>query len=257
MDRGGPGARTGARTLEQAVATARAVAATPHLRLAGVAGWEGSQRPIGGTPIAELVARLCDGLAETYRAADDLGLLDDAAMVTCGGSSHTDIVVDRLGALRDLGAGIVIRSGCYLTHDDGLYAGTSPLDRSRTPDGLRPALQAWGQVVSRPEPGLALLNMGKRDVPFDSGMPVPQHIRGWAAEDAGTALSGAAITALNDQHAFLTLDPASDLRIGEIVRCGISHPCTAFDKWSVVAVVSDDGPGLDDPALIGAVRTIF
>ncbi len=268
VDRGGPGARTGARTLEQAVATARAIAAAPHLRLAGVAGWEGSQRPVGATPIPELVAQLCDGLAETYRAVEDLGLLDDTAMVTCGGSSHTDIVVDRLGGLRDLGATIVIRSGCYLTHDDGLYAGTSPLDQSRTPGGLRPALQAWGQVVSRPEPGLALLNMGKRDVPFDSGMPVPQYVRGRVAADARVALGGAVITALNDQHAFLTLDPASDLQVGEVVGCGISHPCTAFDKWSVVPVVSDPGYGLgsgsDDTAdhppdltLIGAIRTMF
>ena len=268
VDRGGPGARTGARTLDQAVATARAIGAAPHLRLAGVAGWEGSQRPVGATPIPELVAQLCDGLAETYRAADGLGLLDDTAMVTCGGSSYPDIVVDRLDDLRDLGATIVIRSGCYLTHDDGLYAGTSPLDPSRTPGGLRPALQAWGQVVSRPEPGLALLNMGKRDVPFDSGMPVPHHVRGRVAADARVALGGAVITALNDQHAFLTLDPASDLRVGEIVGCGISHPCTAFDKWSVVPVVSDPRPGLgsgsavtaarhDDPALIGAIRTMF
>ena len=97
VDRGGPGARTGARTLDQAVATARAIGAAPHLRLAGVAGWEGSQRPVGATPIPELVAQFCDGLAETYRAADGLGLLDDTAMVTCGGSSYPDIVVDRLG----------------------------------------------------------------------------------------------------------------------------------------------------------------
>lgn len=254
VDRGGSGARTGARTLEESVAAARAIADAPNLRLAGVAGWEGSQRPVGAAPIPELIGQLCDGIADTYRAAADLGLFPDAAIVTCGGSSYTDIVVERLGGLRDLGASIVIRSGCYLTHDDGLYAGTSSLDRSRTPDGLRPALRAWGQVVSRPEPGLALLNMGKRDVPFDSGMPVPQLVRGRDTGAAGNSLNGAVITELNDQHAFLALDPSSDLRIGEVVGCGISHPCTAFDKWSVVPVVSGD---VDDPALIGAIRTIF
>jgi D-serine deaminase-like pyridoxal phosphate-dependent protein len=273
VDRGGPGSRTGARTAAQALDTARAVAAQPHLRLAGVAGWEGSQRPVGDrTDLRALVGDLCAGLVETYRAATDLGLLDDSAIVTCGGSSYTDIVVETLDPLRDEGARIVIRSGCYLTHDDGLYAGSSPLDPSRTADGLRPALHAWGQVVSRPEPRLALLNIGKRDVPFDSGMPVPQRVRArtrpgpYRPADTDTdsdrgfdptraALAGSVITLLNDQHAFLALDSGSDLRVGDIVRCGISHPCTAFDKWSVVPVVADATD--DDPVLVGAIRTVF
>jgi D-serine deaminase-like pyridoxal phosphate-dependent protein len=256
VDRGGPGARTGARTPSAALDTARAIADTPHLRLAGIAGWEGSQQPVGDrTDIRDLIADFCDGLVETYREATDLGLLDTGAVVTCGGSSYPDIVVERLAPLHDIGARIVLRSGCYLTHDDGLYAATSPLDPARTPDGLRPALHAWGQVVSRPEPGLALLNLGRRDVPHDSGMPVPQRIRGRHEGRTRAALDGAAITALNDQHAHLTLAADSDLRVGEVVRCGISHPCTAFDKWSVVPVIAD--AGTDDPLLIGAIRTVF
>ena len=67
----------------------------------------------------------------------------------------------------------IIRSGCYLTHDDGLYARTSPLAGDR---GLLPALQVWAQVVSRPEPDLALLTMGRRDVSFDQDIPVPSDL---------------------------------------------------------------------------------
>jgi D-serine deaminase-like pyridoxal phosphate-dependent protein len=255
VDRGGPGSRTGARTLPESLDTARAIARFRHLRLAGVGGWEGSQRPVGATPIRTLVAAMCDGLAETYRATSDLGLLDDNAIVTCGGSSYPDVVVDRLDALRDLGATIVLRSGCYLTHDEGVYAATSPLDPSRMPGGLRPALHAWAQVVSRPEPGLAMLNMGKRDVPYDSGMPTPQRVRGRDTAGSERALTGAEITDLNDQHAFLMLDPSSDLRVGDVVRCGISHPCTTFDKWSALPVIADATP--DDPVVIGAIRTVF
>lgn len=255
VDRGGPGSRTGARTLAAALDTARAISAAPNLRLAGVAGWEGSQHPVGTTDIRLLIGQFCDGLAETYRAAADLGLLESDAIVTCGGSSYPDIVVGHLAPLRDQGATVVLRSGCYLTHDEGTYRKTSPLDPSRTTGGLRPALHLWGQVVSRPEPGLALLNTGRRDVGIDGGMPVPQRVRGRDEDAAGRALAGATITELNDQHAYLALDPSSDLRLGEVVRCGISHPCTAFDKWPVIPVVADAAP--DDPALIGAIRTMF
>jgi D-serine deaminase-like pyridoxal phosphate-dependent protein len=255
VDRGGPGSRTGARTLAAALDTARAIADAPHLRLAGVAAWEGSQRPVGDADLRDLIAALVRGLAETYRATADLGLLEPGAIVTCGGSNYPDIVVDRLEPLRDVGATVVIRSGCYLTHDDGEYAATSPLDPARTADGLRAAMHVWGQVVSRPEPELALLNLGKRDVGFDSGLPVPQRVRGREESGTGRALAGAQVTALNDQHAFLMLDPSSDLRVGEVVRCGISHPCTTFDKWAVVPVVADATS--DDPVVIGAIRTVF
>jgi D-serine deaminase-like pyridoxal phosphate-dependent protein len=256
VDRGGPGARTGARTLAESLATAEAVAAAPHLTLAGVAAWEGSLAGASGPAGRELVAAFCDGAADTFRAAVEAGLLDPAAspVITGGGSSYFDIVVDRWAALRDLGARIVLRSGCYLTHDDGSYAASSPFGRG-VGRSLRPALHVFTQVVSRPEPGLALLNAGRRDVPYDGALPVPQAVRGRDAASSARALDGATITAVNDQHAFLHLDPGSDLRVGDVVRCGISHPCTAFDKWSMIPVLDD--AAAERPTVIGAVRTYF
>jgi D-serine deaminase-like pyridoxal phosphate-dependent protein len=61
---------------------------------------------------------------------------------------------------------VVLRSGCYLTHDDGLYARASPLPE------LRPALELWARVLSCPEPGLAIAGFGKRDAPYDIDLPV-------------------------------------------------------------------------------------
>ncbi|UJP08803.1 hypothetical protein L2X99_09805 [Microbacterium sp. KUDC0406] len=97
-------------------------------------------------------------------------------------------------------------------------------------------------MVSHPEPTLALLDAGRRDAPFDLDLPVPQGVRG-------------EVTALNDQHAFLTLAPEQEVSIGQVVRLGLSHPCTAFDKWRV-AVIIDDPDGAD-PRVIGAVATCF
>ena len=39
-----------------------------------------------------------------------------------------------------------------------------------------------------------------------------------------------------------------DLRVGDLVGCGISHPCTAFDKWRLIPVV-DDNYGVVDAVL--------
>ena len=48
---------------------------------------------------------------------------------------------------------------------------------------------------------------------------------------------------MNDQHAYLRLPegPVRDeLTVGDLVGCGISHPCTTFDKWQVLLAVDDD-----------------
>ena len=135
---------------------------------------------------------------------------------------------------------VLLRSGAYQLHDSGFYATVSPFGRSGGGRRLVPALSLWSRVLSRPEPDLAILDAGRRDAPFDEGLPVPELVRG--RPDGAAALAGAAVTALNDQHAFLRLDAArsADLMVGDVVRLGISHPCTAFDKWRVIPVLDAD-----------------
>jgi D-serine deaminase-like pyridoxal phosphate-dependent protein len=112
-----------------------------------------------------------------------------------------------------------------------------------------PALELWGAVLSRPEPELALVGFGKRDAPFDAGLPVPLAVR----DASGTARAAHSmnIVKLNDQHAYLSLPPGDPLAPGDLVACGISHPCLAFDKWPLIPVV-DDAYGV-----VEAVRTYF
>jgi D-serine deaminase-like pyridoxal phosphate-dependent protein len=145
---------------------------------------------------------------------------------------------------------IVLRSGCYLTHDNGLYQRTSPLTRPGADVNrlrkLRPALS----VCSRPEPGLALLTMGRRDVSFDVDLPVPQCIRtenGWSTE----GLDRCEVVKLNDQHAFLRLGPAARVEVGSWLQFGISHPCTVFDKWRLIPVLDEQD------RVIELIRTFF
>jgi D-serine dehydratase len=107
-------------------------------------------------------------------------------------------------------------------------------------------------VVSRPEPGLAFLNLGKRDVAHDLGLPRPA---AWFRRGCHAAPEPAPetwrITTLYDQHARLEIPQGTDLTIGDLVGCAISHPCTTFDKWQVVFLV-DDGY-----RVVEAVKTFF
>jgi D-serine deaminase-like pyridoxal phosphate-dependent protein len=43
-----------------------------------------------------------------------------------------------------------------------------------------------------------------------------------------------------DQHAYVAVETDVDVRVGDLLRLGISHPCTAFDKWRHIPVVDED-----------------
>lgn len=191
------------------------------------------------------------------RACDAQGLFEtDEVIMSAGGSALFDLVAARLKpALRRPVLG-VLRSGCYLTHDDGLYQRMVARVNHRLgctdASDLRAALQVWAVVQSLPEPGLAILGAGKRDVSYDAGLPKPVS---WCP--AGSRVPQVApghwqVSALNDQHAYLQVGPhPCALQVGDRVALGISHPCTTFDKWRWMAVVDEDY------AVVDAITTCF
>jgi D-serine deaminase-like pyridoxal phosphate-dependent protein len=250
---GHPGARTGVRDLDEAVRIARAVAASPRLRLVGVAGYEGVVAHTAASADLEAVAGYLRKLADLHTRLADAGLYDPSAeevIVTAGGSAFFDQVVEVLGPLAAPGVKILLRSGAYIVHDDGFYRGISPFGRGGDGGSLVSGMHGWARVLSRPEPDLALLDGGKRDFPFDEGLPTPQFANG----EAGP-IAGASATAVADQHTFLRLDPASTLKVGDVVRLGLSHPCTAMDKWSLIPVLDDSSS--TDPLVVDLIRTFF
>lgn len=246
------GHRTGVRGVDDALALAERVAASPWLRLAGVEGYEGAlpQRRDDDSPAA--ARAYLDDLAGLAAACDDRGLLDglDEVVVTAGGSAYVDLVAESVAAMPELSRPIrpVVRSGCYLTHDHLAYERNSPLRSDADPDPLRPALVAYARVLSRPEPGRALLGCGKRDVAFDLDLPLPLRVH---RDDTSTPVEGrASISKLNDQHAYCD-HKRGLLGVGDVVELGLSHPCTVFDKWPLLPVVDGEGHVVD------GVRTLF
>jgi D-serine deaminase-like pyridoxal phosphate-dependent protein len=236
VELGFEGGRTGCRTIDGALEVAEAVTRAPRLLLAGVAAYEGTLRHDRQASSLDAVRGFLATVRELVDRLVERGALGARAMVTAGGSLYFDLVVDELGD-RDDGVGLLLRSGCYLTHDTGVYERSSPF--AGQPDGrrFRSAMEAYGAVLSAPEPRLALVGLGRRDVPWDQGMPRPLRARTAAGE---VDLDGAAeIVDLNDQHAYVRLERDRSVAPGDRVRFGISHPCTAFDRWRVLPVLDD------------------
>lgn len=247
VELGFPGGRTGCRTLEQLDAVAAAVAEAPGVELAGVSGYE------GGLPDADAVRSflqtLREGTLQLHAGGQFPG--DRPVVVSAGGSAWFDLVAAELAGnwLPGRRLQVILRSGAYVTHDDGIYRHRTPF--SRIGEGsLRAALEVWAQVTSVPEPGLAIAGMGKREAPYDEGLPEPQRVRR-RGRDTAEPLSGVVVERLNDHHAYLRLTGPATLAPGDLVGFGISHPCTAFDHWRVIPVVDDDDRVTD------LIRTYF
>lgn len=262
VELGATGGRTGARTIDEAVLIADAVRDSGVLEVAGVGGYEGA---LAHDRSAQGVARVdayLDEIAQLHARLAASGHYEDRMpVVTAGGSAYFDRVAERLGALSGE-ADVVLRSGAFQIHDDGFYAGVTPMGTLVGDTQFRSAMHVWVRVVSRPEPRLALFDAGKRDLPYDEGLPVAQRVVGLDAELSEAVLAGSEVTALNDQHGFLRLSGAlSDaaaadaLSVGSVIRLGLSHPCTALDKWRLIPVIDD--ASTDDPIVVDAVETYF
>lgn len=250
VELGLPGGRTGLRNAADVVRLAKLVAGSGRVRLAGVGGFEGI---IGGLR-PETLDEVEGFLGALRDAADRVFALarhGEEFIVTAGGSAYIEVVRDVFSAEWRARRPIrpVLRSGCYVAHDSLVMAEHRRLmaGHRRAALELRPALELWARVLSVPEPGRAIVDFGKRDTGNDAGLPVPQHVVRHGSAAVGAA-PDASVTAMNDQHAYLT---AADLSVGDLVGFGISHACTTFDKWRLVPVI--DG----ERGLVGAVRTLF
>jgi len=253
--------RTGARTLEDAIEVARTIsAAAPYLALRGVEGFEGIIVQPTPEESAAKVQEFLSFLADLARACDAENLFAQGPVIlSAGGSAYYDLVASSFSSIKlSREILLVIRSGCYLTHDSIMYEKLVNDLLSRNKQAAewgpppQPALEVWAYVQSCPEPGRVILTMGKRDASYDAGFPKPF---GWlrpGSHDEVQLLEPEHITVeMNDQHLFLDVPTSSPLQVGDLVGFGISHPCLTFDKWQFIPLIDDDYN------VISAIRTYF
>jgi D-serine dehydratase len=260
LELGVEGGRTGVRDEQSRTAVLDAIARYPQsLALAGIEVYEGVLKD--ESSIRNFLRR---AVSELQALAEQQSLSTDTAILTGAGSAWFDLVAEEwTGVSLDRPLDIILRPGCYLTHDVGIYKAaearihaSNPVARSMQ-TSLLPALQLWAYVLSIPEPGLAILGLGKRDAAFDAGLPIPaMHFRPENKGRPGSEAPCAApadwqLTAMMDQHAFMKIAPDADLQVGDMLALDISHPCLTFDKWRQLLVVDDNYTVID------AVETFF
>lgn len=236
------GGRCGCRSEAEVLALAEAIQAQPALALTGIEGYEGV---IHGDQAVSGIRRFAESLVGLAMQLQDSGAFAlDKPIITASGSAWYDLIAESFEARNAQGRFLsVLRPGSYVAHDHGIYkqAQCCVLERrSDLHEGLRPALEVWAHVQSLPEPGFAVIALGKRDVAYDAGLPVPlKRYKPGSDSTVGDDVSGCKVTAVMDQHAFMTVAPGVELRIGDIISFGTSHPCLTFDKWRVGCLVDE------------------
>lgn len=233
------GGRAGCRDDAGVLALAERIERSSRIRLAGLELFEGviSQEGLPSTLAA--VDAFVGRMRRLTIELDREGFFDgvEQILLSAGGSAFFDRVVEGLGEIASSKpVRVVLRSGCYVTHDCGFYERVSPFGTRIVGQRLRNAVELWACVMSRPEPELAVVGFGKRDAAYDLELPVAIRIRR-AGLDPERWERGD-VVALNDQHAIMRLRDAS-VAVGDWLCFGISHPCTALDKWREIPLVDE------------------
>lgn len=243
IELGVPEGRCGCRSRDEAVALAELIDECPGIALAGIEGYEGI---IHGDDLPSSIRAYADELVATTTALVALSLITiERPVITASGSAWYDIIA---AAFTESGARDrflpLLRPGCYVAHDHGLYrrAHAEILERLHGDpgNGLMPAMEVWAHIHSIPEPGLIVAGIGKRDIAYDADLPIP--LRRYRPDNGNGSLSiaGWTVTGIMDQHAFLSVPAGEDVRVGDIVAFGSSHPCLTFDKWRFIALADED-----------------
>ncbi|MBO5391673.1 amino acid deaminase [Pseudomonas fragi] len=236
------GGRCGCRSEAEVLALAEAIKAQPGLALTGIEGYEGV---IHGDHAVSGIREFAGSLVHlAVQLQDSAAFAIDKPIITASGSAWYDLIAESFDAQNAAGRFLsVLRPGSYVAHDHGIYkqAQCCVLDRrSDLHEGLLPALEVWAHVQSLPEPGFAVIAIGKRDVAYDAGLPVPLlRYRAGVVPAVGDDVSACTVTAVMDQHAFMTIAPGVQLRVGDIISFGTSHPCLTFDKWRTGCLVDE------------------
>jgi D-serine deaminase-like pyridoxal phosphate-dependent protein len=245
---GAYGGRAGCRTVAAAKEAAHAVRASANLELRGVSAFEGVLSGTRDEVGCERVTALMRLLVEVGHHIDELRRRDgngQATVLTAGGSVFFDVVARELqdDSRYPYSRRVVLRSGAYVVHDRGYLSEVSP-----QPESFIAALTVAGYVLSTPEPGLAIVGVGKRDIGSDLAMPAVSQIAG-----KPVSRSDIRIDALNDQHGYLRWDPMLEapVDVGSVVTLTAAHPCTTFDRWQFIAIANAHSRVID------VARTFF
>ncbi|MGB1199919.1 MAG: amino acid deaminase [Cognaticolwellia aestuarii] len=247
IELGVEGGRCGWRDFDDISALVDVIAQSNSLQLCGLSFYEGV---IHGD---EAQANICQFIDKVKKLAIDLAsanaFANSSIIITGAGSAWYDVVAKQLMAdtkHTNLEYQVIIRPGCYLIHDTGIYqtAQEQVLERSQlacdVTGELISSLELWAYVHSVPESGLAIVGLGKRDVAFDAGLPTPEYVYR-PGDNFPVKVAGSwQVTAIMDQHCMMKIAADSSLQPGDIVIFSSSHPCLTIDKWRYLGIINEN-----------------
>ena len=238
---GAENGRGGVRELSLVEQLAQRIKTDQRLNLIGVTGFEGAVPDAArGRRGERKVSKFCQKIVAAAELAYPYKS-DQPFVISAGGSAYFDIVARELNKF-EKPRRLLLRSGGYITHDHKYYEEIYPF--ASTDRSFQPAIEVWGQVISKPERDFGVLNLGKRDIGNDLHNPIP--IKSY---DGQVKSFSAVIEKLNDQHGYLR--GKQEFSLAQLIGLGISHPCTTFDKWGLIPLVNDDYD------LIDCMQTFF
>jgi D-serine dehydratase len=250
------GGRCGCRSQEDLIAVRDAIKSSASLKLAGIEVYEGL---IHGADAEAKIITLLNEVVDTFEAFDKEGFFDcKPALLTGAGSEWYDVVADVFSAAcQDDSMLPIIRPGSYVIYDKGVYEVSqnklmkrSEMARSIGSD-LQSALEIWACVQSVPEPGFAVVGMGKRDVSFNVGLPQPVLYHRPVPESGPDNTPPVALKSgwetfdVMDLHSLVRFPKDMDLKPGDTLAFSISHPNLTMDKWRSVCIIDDDYQVID------------
>ncbi|CAH9057427.1 D-threonine aldolase [Pseudoalteromonas sp. CIP111854] len=245
LELGVVGGRCGCRSVDDIDTLILACSEYECLQIAGLGFYEGV---ISGENAAQSVAEfVADVVAQAKRLHQQDVFAQPEPIITGAGSAWYDIVTKVLVSSEcEKQFRLVIRPGCYLIHDTGIYQNAQQAILARSEfansvDGsLVSSLYIWAYVMSVPENGLAIVGMGKRDVAFDAGLPTAELVYSPRDQHLKNTVSDLYVEKIMDQHAMLRFSLNHPLNVGDMVCFSTSHPCLTFDKWRQIGIVERD-----------------
>ncbi|MDP2674525.1 MAG: DSD1 family PLP-dependent enzyme [Dehalococcoidia bacterium] len=215
------GFRCGVAPGEEAVALARRVAEAKGVALRGVMGYEGHAVGLEDRGEREAAARSAmERLLSSVRLVREASL--PCAIVSAGGTGTYDIT-GRLEGITE------IQAGSYVLMDTAYAKLGLPFEQ---------ALSVLGTVLSRPSAAMCVADCGHKSCTMDHGNP------------AVKGIAGASVVLLADEHALISLPPASGIKPGDRIELWPSHADptinlhdmlyategeTVIDMWPVTA----------------------
>lgn len=247
LEIGVEGGRCGWRNTDNVDDVIEAIGEYDCLALSGVSFYEGV---IHGEQAQSKIENLINNVYKlTTKLHQQKLFTQDEVIITGAGSAWYDVVASQfknMPLISGLICRYIIRPGCYLIHDTGIYqqAQNDILQRSQfacdIEGKLDSSLEIWAYVQSIPEPGLVIIGLGKRDVAFDAGLPTPEmHYKPeWKVPQK--VEKSWQVVEIMDQHCMMKVSSNSGLSVGDLIVFSTSHPCLTIDKWRKLGVINNE-----------------